>query len=61
VKFTALDARSLGLNVFLVEDGSRGVDLQPGDVKKAIAEMQSASVKVINSSDVSAKTDESGR
>src|SRR5216117_2401111 len=31
VKFTALDARQLGFDVWLVEDGCRGVELKPGD------------------------------
>lgn len=44
VKFTALDARSLGYNVHLVVDACRGVDLQPGDVDAAIEEMQEAGV-----------------
>src|SRR5256714_7871098 len=40
VKFTALDARRLGFLVVLVEDGSRGVELAPGDVESAVAEMR---------------------
>ena len=35
VKLTALDARRLGYNVTIVTDGIRGVDLHPGDCKKA--------------------------
>jgi len=31
VKFTALDARHLGFETFLIEDAARGVDLNPGD------------------------------
>ncbi|NVB78967.1 MAG: bifunctional nicotinamidase/pyrazinamidase [Kofleriaceae bacterium] len=49
VKFTALDARNLGLDVTLVEDGCRAVNLSPQDEAKAIAEMRAAGVKVTTS------------
>lgn len=49
VKFTALDARSLGLETSLVLDGCRGVELNPGDVEAAIAEMRNAGVKITTS------------
>jgi nicotinamidase/pyrazinamidase len=52
VKFTALDARQLGFRTFLVEDGSRGVELAPGDVARAIADMREAGVQVVRSSDL---------
>jgi nicotinamidase/pyrazinamidase len=44
VKFTALDARSLGYNVHLVVDACRGVNLRPADVDAAIEEMRKAGV-----------------
>jgi len=49
VKFTCLDAIQLGFNVFLIEDGCRGVELNPGDCKKALAELQKVGVKIIHS------------
>ena len=52
VKFTALDARALGFDVSLVQDGSRGVELAPGDCDKAIAEMRAAGVKIVDSANV---------
>lgn len=52
VKFTALDALGLGLDTYLIVDGCRGVDLRPGDVKQAIAEMQEKGVKLVNSTDM---------
>jgi nicotinamidase/pyrazinamidase len=52
VKFTALDARTLGLSVTLIEDGCRGVDLHEGDVARAVEEMRAAGAKVAGSSDV---------
>jgi nicotinamidase/pyrazinamidase len=52
VKFTALDAKKLGFRTFVVEDGSRGVELQPGDVARALQEMRSAGVTVAQSAQV---------
>ena len=49
VKFTALDARELGLNTFLIEDASRGVNLRPLDVSNAIDQMRRAGVQIIKS------------
>ena len=49
VKFTALDARALGLETHLISDGCRGVNLQPGEVDRAIAEMRAAGVREIPS------------
>ena len=52
VKFTALDALRLGFHVFLVEDGSRGVELRAGDVTRAVEEMRKAGVEVVRSAEV---------
>src|SRR5947209_2280823 len=52
VKFTALDARQLGFNTYLVEDACRGVNLQAGDVARAVEEMKWAGVRVLNSDQV---------
>jgi nicotinamidase/pyrazinamidase len=52
VKFTALDARQLGFEVALVADGCRGVELNPGDCDKAIAEMRAAGASIIQSTEV---------
>jgi nicotinamidase/pyrazinamidase len=52
VKFTALDARRLGFSVFLVEDGCRGVELESGDVARAVEEMRAAGVQVVRSADL---------
>lgn len=49
VKYTALDARELGFATYLVEDGCRGVELEPGDIKKAIEEMKKAGVEMVTS------------
>ncbi len=52
VKFTALDAASLGLKTYFIEDASRGVNLQPDDVKNAIEEMKQAGIQVVQSADL---------
>jgi len=52
VKFTALDALRLGFSVFLVEDGSRGVELRPGDVARATEEMRQAGVQIVQAAGV---------
>ena len=49
VKFTALDARQLGFDVWLVEDGCRAVELSPGDGERAVAAMRAAGVIVVES------------
>ncbi len=44
VKATALDAVALGFKTHLLEDGCRGVELQAGDVQRAINEMREQGV-----------------
>lgn len=46
VKFTVLDALSEGFTTVLVKDATRGVNLQPGDVDRAITEMQEAGASI---------------
>ena len=55
VKFTVLDARQLGLDVVLVEDGCRAVNLAPGDDERAIAAMREAGASVVRSHRVTAR------
>ncbi|MFN2239114.1 MAG: bifunctional nicotinamidase/pyrazinamidase [Thermoanaerobaculia bacterium] len=49
VKFTALDGVKLELNVRLIEDGCRGVKLEPQDSESAIEEMRVAGVEIVTS------------
>jgi nicotinamidase/pyrazinamidase len=49
VKFTALDAVTLGYKVYLVIDGCRGVNLTPGSVDKAVEEMKLKGIEVVTS------------
>ena len=52
VKFTVLDAITEGFKTYLVEDASRGVNMQKDDSKNAIKEMQDAGALIIQSSDI---------
>jgi nicotinamidase/pyrazinamidase len=47
VKYSCLDAVHLGFDVYVIEDACRGVELSPGDIKKALDLMQQAGVKRI--------------
>jgi len=49
VKWTALDAVRLGFEVHLVEDGCRGVGLNPGDIAEALQALRAAGVQVEHS------------
>ncbi len=42
VKYSVLDALELGFDVTVITDACRGIDLEPGDVEKALQEMQNA-------------------
>ena len=52
VKFTALDAIELGYKTFLIEDACRGVELSPGDIEKALDEMQRAGITMVKSEEL---------
>ena len=49
IKNTALDARRLGFPVTVIQDACRGRDREPGDVAKAIEEMQAKGVRIVES------------
>ena len=49
VKFTALDAQSLGFETFLITDATRAVNINPEDGVKAIEEMAAQGVKILTS------------
>ena len=52
VKFTALDAAQFGFKTHFIEDASRGVNLQPDDVKNAIVEMKRAGIAITQSAEI---------
>jgi nicotinamidase/pyrazinamidase len=49
VKFTAIDAVELGFRSHVILDACRGVELHPGDVARAVADMKAAGVVVLRS------------
>jgi nicotinamidase/pyrazinamidase len=51
VAWTALDARKLGFNVYVIEDATRGIDLN-GSLAAAWKQMTEAGVKRIQSADI---------
>jgi len=48
VKFTVLDALNEGFRVNLIAQACRGVNLQAGDVGRALTEMQAAGAVILN-------------
>ncbi len=52
VKYSVLDALSLGYKTYLIADACRGINLQPDDVQKAIEDMKNQGAEIIQSSHV---------
>jgi nicotinamidase/pyrazinamidase len=52
VKYSTLDARELGFNAHVIVDGCRGIELQPGDINRALDEMKHAGAVLLKSSDL---------
>jgi nicotinamidase/pyrazinamidase len=52
VKYTALDAKSLGYETILIADATRAVNLSPEDGVRAIAEMKEAGITVLTSNEL---------
>jgi nicotinamidase/pyrazinamidase len=52
VKYSALDARQLGLNTHVILDGCRGIELEPGDIERALEEMKRAGAVLLKSSEL---------
>jgi nicotinamidase/pyrazinamidase len=50
---SAIDARRLGLEAVLVEDGCRGVDFPAGNVASALSRMKERGVKIVTSEELS--------
>ena len=53
VKYSALDARQLGLNTYVIADGCRGIGLEPGDVDRAFDDMKRAGAVLLESRELS--------
>lgn len=52
VKFTALDAVDLGFKTYLVEDGTRGVNIQEDDTLNAFKEMKEKGIIFTNTKEI---------
>lgn len=52
VKFTALDAVEQGFQTILIKDACRGVNLNEGDVERAIAQMKKAGIAVRQAAEI---------
>jgi nicotinamidase/pyrazinamidase len=52
LKYSALDARHLGLTTFVILDGCHGIELEPGDIQRALDEMKRAGAVLLKSSDL---------
>ncbi len=61
VKWSALDAVSLGFRVFLVPEACRAIDLRPGDGRRAIEEMESHGVQVVPADEIAPEAAGRGR
>jgi nicotinamidase/pyrazinamidase len=53
VKYSALDARQLGLNTHVILDGCRGIELEAGDIARALDEMKRAGAVLLKSPEFS--------
>jgi nicotinamidase/pyrazinamidase len=60
VKFTALDAAQMGFKTHFIEDASRGVHLQPNDVRDAMAEMYRAGIATVQSAEIGSTSIDAG-
>ena len=52
VKYSALDARQLGLNPHVILDGCRGIELERGDIDRALEEMKRAGATIMRTSNL---------
>jgi len=52
VKYSALDARDLGLNAHVIIDSCRGIELEIGDIERALEEMKQAGATILKSGDL---------
>jgi nicotinamidase/pyrazinamidase len=52
VEYSVLDARHLGLNTHVILDGCRGIELEIGDIERALEEMKQAGATILKSGDL---------
>ena len=53
VKYSTLDSRQLGLNTHVIVDGCHGIELEPGDIDRALDEMKHAGATLLESPELS--------
>jgi nicotinamidase/pyrazinamidase len=58
VRASTLDALALGLEVTVIEDAVRGIDVRAGDTTRALAEVREAGARVASSAEVAASRPE---
>jgi nicotinamidase/pyrazinamidase len=52
LKYSVLDARQLGLNTHVILDGCRGIELERGDIDRALDEMKRAGAILLKSNEL---------
>jgi nicotinamidase/pyrazinamidase len=52
VKYSTLDARELGLNTHVIVDGCRGIELEAGDIDRALDEMKRVGAILLKSGEI---------
>ena len=52
VKYSALDAKQLGFNVYVIADATRAINLAEGDSEAALEEMRAAGIHIITAADI---------
>jgi nicotinamidase/pyrazinamidase len=52
VKATALDGKKAGLDVIVLEDAIRGVEVKAGDCAAALSQMRAAGIRVVSSTEL---------
>jgi len=52
VKYSTVDARELGFNTHVIVDGCRGIELERGDIARALDEMEHAGATLLKSGDI---------
>jgi len=52
VKYSASDARQLGLNTHVILNRCRGIELEPGDIDRAVDEMKRTGATILKSDDL---------
>jgi nicotinamidase/pyrazinamidase len=52
IKYSVLDARHLELNTHVILDGCRGIELEIGDIERALEEMKQAGATILKSGDL---------